>query len=78
MQIFNYLEFIKEALIDYDQDLIRIFSKLTRHHDKDVSSVAYNLIDICHTEIDSRTLRNTEYKFKLGSTDQSISLDGKN
>lgn len=78
MQIFNYLEFIKEALIDYDQDLIRIFSALTRHHDKDVANVAYNLIDICHTEIDSRTLRNTEYKFKPGSTEQSISLDGKN
>lgn len=78
MQIFSYTQFINEAVINYDNDLKSRLDKLSNHHDKDVSMVANSLLDIINTDIDSKTLRNDKYQFKIGNTEQTISLDGKN
>ncbi len=78
MQISSYTQFINEAIINYDNDLKSRLDKLSTHHDKDVSMVAKSLLDIINTDIDSKTLRNDKYQFKIGSAEQTISLDGKN
>lgn len=78
MQIFSYTQFINEAVINYDNDLKSRLDKLSNHHDKDVSMVANSLLSIINTDIDSKTLRNDKYQFKIGNAEQTISLDGKN